>query len=344
MKDLNTPWTKLPSLAHSYDSDASSGDESSRHVQPHRDTIHSALTTLLLDDSPRKAELQPYNHVCISEYSGEMRANDLEVLRIERLLGQDNTDVSPDCSDLSAEAPIQADASLSPAAGEDADSENPRKRKRKEKKEAKRQQATLKAQSERDHKTYDETLLAVIGVLDEIKWQQNVAAWIRSGGLWGPNGRLGDSARDVLEAVVEKPDESFGLPSSSSASASLGSPLQRDAARISPDKDTDEKVEGKIAKGDKQPHREGGVRDGIRSQADAVEEPHLDGSRPAGNDVISALDSHASCESSISQDKTAIDAAHSMWFEDPQTIQFWIERGKKALGALRIPVEPGIDH
>jgi len=33
---------------------------------------------------------------------------------------------------------------------------------------------------------YDETLLAVIGVLDEIKQQSNVAGWIRAGGLWGP--------------------------------------------------------------------------------------------------------------------------------------------------------------
>jgi hypothetical protein len=33
---------------------------------------------------------------------------------------------------------------------------------------------------------YDETLLAVIGVLDEIRQQSNVAGWIRAGGLWGP--------------------------------------------------------------------------------------------------------------------------------------------------------------
>ena len=35
-----------------------------------------------------------------------------------------------------------------------------------------------------DIQPYDETLIAVIGVLDEVKVQTNVAAWIRAGGLW----------------------------------------------------------------------------------------------------------------------------------------------------------------
>lgn len=35
--------------------------------------------------------------------------------------------------------------------------------------------------------TYDETLLAVIGVLDNVRGQSNVAGWVRAGGLWGPN-------------------------------------------------------------------------------------------------------------------------------------------------------------
>jgi hypothetical protein len=31
---------------------------------------------------------------------------------------------------------------------------------------------------------FDPTLVAVIGVLEEIKKQTNVAGWIRAGGLW----------------------------------------------------------------------------------------------------------------------------------------------------------------
>jgi hypothetical protein len=45
------------------------------------------LTTLLLDDSPLKATLQPYNHVCIHEYDSSLRANDLQIF--ERRLKAD---------------------------------------------------------------------------------------------------------------------------------------------------------------------------------------------------------------------------------------------------------------
>lgn len=38
---------------------------------------------------------------------------------------------------------------------------------------------------------YDETLLAIIGILDTIKMEDNVAGWIRAGGLWGPHNNGG---------------------------------------------------------------------------------------------------------------------------------------------------------
>lgn len=34
---------------------------------------------------------------------------------------------------------------------------------------------------------YDETLLAIIGVLDHVQGESNVSGWIRAGGLWGTN-------------------------------------------------------------------------------------------------------------------------------------------------------------
>ncbi|EGN97373.1 hypothetical protein SERLA73DRAFT_110577, partial [Serpula lacrymans var. lacrymans S7.3] len=63
-KDLVKPWAKLSSDA----------------ALP---VVHSALTTLLLDDSPLKARLQPYNHVCIPEYDSKLRGKDL--LALEKL-------------------------------------------------------------------------------------------------------------------------------------------------------------------------------------------------------------------------------------------------------------------
>ena len=61
-KDLTKPWTQLPLTS------------SLSPSQP-----HSAKTTLLLDDSPLKAHLQPYNHVCIQEYASGLRGKDLGV-------------------------------------------------------------------------------------------------------------------------------------------------------------------------------------------------------------------------------------------------------------------------
>lgn len=227
--------SKLASISDPHDSEASSGDESAKHPPSRRSPVHSALTTLLLDDSPRKAELQPYNHVCIPEYSGELRAKDLEVLRIEQLLA----DVDQD-TPAPAGTETETNARLSPTLEGRADIEASRKRKRKEKKGGKRQQALLDSQAERDTKTYDETLLAVIGVLDEIKLQRNVAAWIRDGGLWGPHRKRILSASDAV-AGASKEDISSTMSSSSSPLSPPSS--QRDADRSTPDTDTGEAEE-----------------------------------------------------------------------------------------------------
>lgn len=41
---------------------------------------HSAGTTLLIDDSAKKAFLQPYNHICVPEYTGDLRNRDLRTI------------------------------------------------------------------------------------------------------------------------------------------------------------------------------------------------------------------------------------------------------------------------
>lgn len=47
---------------------------------------------------------------------------------------------------------------------------------------------------------YDCTLLAAIGILEEMKYQTNVAGWLRSGGLWADHGPFskGMATRRVL--------------------------------------------------------------------------------------------------------------------------------------------------
>lgn len=124
---------------------------------------HSALTTLLLDDSPHKAALQPHNHVCIPEYNTTRRHRDLASLvrqfseppptkkgkkKNKRKKLQEVT-VSPT-------PPCASDLSVSEG-----------------------EPSTVQSTEE----PFDVILLAVVGILDEIKHQSNVAAWIRVGGL-----------------------------------------------------------------------------------------------------------------------------------------------------------------
>jgi hypothetical protein len=131
VKDLTKPWAQLPLAA-----DTSSQTETAAERQ-----AHSAASTLLLDDSPAKARLQPHNHVCLREYDARLRAADLARLTWERT--------------SSDERPLS-------------------------KTEKKGQERAPPATP------YDATLLAIIGVLDALKGQSNVAGWIRAGGLWGP--------------------------------------------------------------------------------------------------------------------------------------------------------------
>ncbi|KAI5981509.1 hypothetical protein EDC04DRAFT_2916490 [Pisolithus marmoratus] len=127
-KDLSKPWKSLPL-----------DDTESSSIR------HSALTTLLLDDSPHKAMLQPYNHVCIPEYDSSRRKLDLDSLQLG----------------LTTESRSQIEYRRHGAL------EN--------------EQVAGQAHTE----PVDATLLAVVGILDEIKRQTNVAGWIRAGGLWG---------------------------------------------------------------------------------------------------------------------------------------------------------------
>ncbi|TFK95811.1 hypothetical protein BDV98DRAFT_492039, partial [Pterulicium gracile] len=112
VKNLAKPWESLPIQV-----DSSTDAESETYH-------HSPLTTLLLDDSPAKARLQPWDQLCINEFTGAMRVKD-EMLWRKR----------------------KATATSPPT------------------------------------EKFDETLLAVIGVLAHIRTQENVAAWVRAGGL-----------------------------------------------------------------------------------------------------------------------------------------------------------------
>ncbi|KAL0580458.1 hypothetical protein V5O48_001528 [Marasmius crinis-equi] len=132
--------------------------------------IHSAETTVLLDDSPLKAKLQPHNHLCVPEYTRAMREWDVGVVEQARLArqnqGKPETSGGPDDStNAPTNDPVQPDATD----------------------EDKKEQPPLNPSLKRKRSsssTFDHTLLAVIGILDAVKYQSNVASWIREEGVW----------------------------------------------------------------------------------------------------------------------------------------------------------------
>ncbi|KAI8976379.1 NLI interacting factor-like phosphatase-domain-containing protein [Trametes punicea] len=379
VKDLTKPWSFLASRgaevsSSPHSSIASTPRSSPEPSSPSRPSdeseiitpqAHSALTTLLLDDSPRKAELQPFNHVCIGEYSGERRAKDLESLQKELewnaamdtrqqldaqiaasqgSAGLDSAsapDETPETlmpEDIEESVP---DAAVSGATQESLPSTSAadasKKRKRKGKKLQKR--AALLDQLTAGRKPevcYDETLLAVIGVLDEIKSQANVAAWIRSGGLWGPYDPPVVRSPQ-MKATAEDVEESQPTASTSSPIATAEAATQSDDSDLSvkdlpPEQDTapaqDNDGKARKCKRKRQRMHSTGAQGTEASEVADV-----------GNDEETV----APVTSTAAQDKV-VDSAQKMWFEDPQVLSYWAARGRKALEELGIPVEHGIER
>ncbi|KAJ7798189.1 hypothetical protein B0H14DRAFT_2194441, partial [Mycena olivaceomarginata] len=122
---------------------------------------HSHRTTLLLDDSARKAHLHPHNHVCVREYLAETRSPGATTLR-----------------KASKSKPKKAHAAE--LASVDVSIDTP--------------PAWFLSSPK-----YDETLLTVVGILEAVKSETDVAEWIRGGGLL---------AAGVADTVVEQATDS----------------------------------------------------------------------------------------------------------------------------------------
>ncbi|KAK7023119.1 phosphoprotein phosphatase [Favolaschia claudopus] len=123
-------------------------------------TAHSRQTTLLLDDSARKAHLHPHNHICVREYVREIRQHDVKVWASASA----NTNSPKDAAPKKQRKPKSKKAAPDLAASVDSSVNAP--------------PAWFLSAAK-----YDETLLAVVGILETIKDQPDVAQWIAGGGL-----------------------------------------------------------------------------------------------------------------------------------------------------------------
>lgn len=183
-KDLTKPWSLLPlgtnpaEIAVPSEADCATGQAG---LTP--SIAHSAMTTLLLDDSPHKARLQPYNHACIPEYTSSLREKDLQQFWHEKVTQTPKPrkrkwNINESVPDQTESAEILSPSDSDPTIiGSTSDHVE--------------QSSIPIPPAERTHissqssaEPYDPTILAVIGVLDEIKRQSSVAGWIQGGGLW----------------------------------------------------------------------------------------------------------------------------------------------------------------
>lgn len=154
-KDLEVIWSK--NAFESSPALASMVPESLNNAQPF---AHSPQTTVLLDDSPLKARMQPWNHICLVDYASGLRNADLEVWRSMQTLTatkkkrkrrkKHNNDAL-----VEEEQPVVVE--IDPQVTELSPAQSPGK--------------------------FDETMLAVIGILERIQHESNVGSWIRQGGL-----------------------------------------------------------------------------------------------------------------------------------------------------------------
>ncbi|PPQ95423.1 hypothetical protein CVT26_008443 [Gymnopilus dilepis] len=426
-KDLEKPWAVLSALPPSHRAQS----PSSRPTSPSRTQtqLHSAKSTLLVDDSPLKAILQPWNHLCIKEYVQDMRRKDLEVaewewLRRNRILEKLKEDKrrredaatsssasSPEAGEGSSVAAPEAnndvgDEDVAGEAGEKPEGEEQpylnsaerrklkRQAKKLEGKKAKEDAKLAATSAPTDHALdaekppstsdevigtpeqppgeYDPTLLAVIGILDHLKHEDNVAGWMRAGGL--------------LSVPGVSPTSSAAAATSTDGGAAAGATSEAGHTVSAADGRTPPAMEEQGREKRRRVSLEEQVSttitatssdSGMGEQTDVpatdvkmepevkatIESPNTPPSSTSASTTtpqqeleleqattgVPTSDSSPPSTSRKAEDKAASpsDAQPSpapLWFDHPEVFRFWAQRGREALGRLGIEGTSGIER
>lgn len=390
-KDLAKPWAQIPSLIPNsqpfstpYPPDHESASPVDRDSHVSLPQQHSALTTILMDDSPSKAVLQPWNHLRVSEYGSERRKLDVEILEREpeRMWLAERERAK----EIAEEEKARDNVHMTIKSSEETDAENQeaeRKRRRKEKKMMKKEKLLLAKEQQLEagkeqigkveEERYDELLLAVIGILDSLKYEGNVAGWMRSGGLV----RVGDqdtiSTSEIGTAVI------MAIPMLNPQTTSTPSP-KRDSSTISP-QGPSKRRRLTHTKMDRDPYSTPGERVwGSDSDSEMVVLPSTPRSTAKASLSTSVPSSplhsspvpRASSPLSLAQTQqtligvplstgeatstptsgrknsisTPTPTQHQpqplLWYEIPSVLSHWAQRGSKALAELGIEIISGV--
>lgn len=327
-KDLTKPWTLLPLGTNpAVIAVPSEADCSAEQAGLTPSVAHSAMTTLLLDDSPHKARLQPYNHVCIPEYTPSFREKDLQQFqreKIEATQGQQMPKARKRKRKINESMPNQTESAelLSPSSDSGPNVVRSTS--------AHVEQSSIpilpteraQAPSRSSDEPYDPTILAVIGVLDEIKKQSSVAGWIQGGGLW-----------DIIP-VPQAERESIVTASASDASIVEDLQLPIGSQEAQPLTKKELRAAQRLATKQRK-HAEQATTSATQPVLSTDKEVIQTGNDESTTAGISVEDIPAAAPSA------GVESVE-MWFSDELTLTFWVWRGRQALDSLGIEADHGV--
>ncbi|KAF8152569.1 hypothetical protein B0H34DRAFT_121141 [Crassisporium funariophilum] len=364
-KDLSKPWKEIPSIIPGSSPTSAS-------------TSHSERSTLLMDDSPLKAVLQPWNHLCVPEYGADMRRRDVGIAEREAGREAERERQKARARLLSAtkaqEGGKEEMEEGEEREGEDLEGENrevneddavllarsDRKRKRIEKKQLKKDKKLAASveggkeageleegsESEKEEEKYDETLLAIIGILDRIKHEDNVAGWMRAGGLV----RVLDE--DLTSVSATAGNVAISQSETSADGGGGGERSTTPSARPSPSKKRRTSSSSSI-----NPSQASHSTPTPTSSPPplpksspihtppAPSSPSIHPSSPypwpeqQNTGVPLSPQPPASVNSTIDAEAGGKAQEGGLWYDNPDVVAYWAQRGRTALAALGISVE-----
>ncbi|KAJ9474355.1 hypothetical protein PHBOTO_004404 [Pseudozyma hubeiensis] len=150
-----------------------------------------AENTVLVDDSPEKARLQPYNQLVVSEFGKEDAGRMKKFIR--QLMAETEGNVAAEEEDEEEELEYDSDLSIA-----------------KDETTAPHEEATAEEEAKVSKKKpipesrLDDTLLQTIGVLETLRYQSDVSAFIFGGGIKGFAGEKTSLNEEQRLQAVEK--------------------------------------------------------------------------------------------------------------------------------------------
>jgi len=224
--------------------------------------------------------------------------------------------------------------------------ETERTRKRQEKKKLKKEKLLLEKEQQLEaqrkeengkmgEERYDELLLAVIGIIDELKLQGNVAGWMRSGGLV----HVGDQ-ETILESNTNIDSHArTSSPTSENSETTIATTTMPIANLSTTITSTSPPIPSAKRDGPTSP---------IQGPSKRRRLNHLDNS--SDNEMESPVSTSTSVAPSTPtlarndpiSTESPTQSQPLLWYEIPSVLSYWAQHGRKALGELGIEVVAGV--